>query len=51
MKAGMQVNGEIHTDDTEPVVVMVPGLTSDSDAAVSFLVLAFFSSHLKNLFR
>ncbi|WOG88288.1 hypothetical protein DCAR_0207523 [Daucus carota subsp. sativus] len=30
---GMQVNGEIHTDDTEPVVVMVPGLTSDSDAA------------------
>ncbi|KAL8114738.1 hypothetical protein AgCh_021559 [Apium graveolens] len=30
---GMKVNGEVHTDDKEPVVVVVPGLTSDSDAA------------------
>lgn len=30
---GMQVNGEVHTDDKEPIVVVVPGLTSDSDAA------------------
>lgn len=36
----MEVNGEVHTDDKEPVVVVVPGLTSDSDAAVSFLVFA-----------
>lgn len=37
MKSGFQVDGGVHKDDKGPIVVVVPGLTSDSDAAVRFL--------------
>lgn len=38
-EAGFHVNGGAQKDDKDPIVVVVPGLTSDSDAAVSFLSL------------
>lgn len=30
-------NGEAHQDSNMPIVVVIPGLTSDSDSVVSFL--------------
>lgn len=33
------VNNAISKEDTTPIVVVIPGLTSDSDSAVSSIIL------------
>lgn len=45
-------NNTIPKGDTTPIVLVIPGLTSDSDAAVSFIFnfCVFFFTHLCSVF-
>lgn len=35
MEMGFQVNDEVRREDKNPIMIVVPGLTSDSESAVS----------------